>query len=167
MLLLVRAARPHVAFLGRIPGTNSYSDFARHPENEPLPRAIAFRPEVSLLYVNADAVVEAVLDHLRRVAPSDIRLVICDLSASPTLDLAGSRMLHDLHSELAGRGIALRIIGARGSVRDLLRADGMAEKVGGLDRVATLDSLLNADDRRTATPPGSSMKGLSHGSEAQ
>ena len=166
VLLLMRASRPHVAFLGRIPGTNSYSDFARHPENEPLPGAIAFRPEVSLLYVNADAVLEAVLDHLRRAAP-DIRLVICDLSASPTLDLAGSRMLHELHGELTSRNIALRIVGARGSVRDLLRADGMAEKVGGIDRVATLDSLLNADDRRAMTPTDSSMKGLSHGSEAR
>src|SRR5262249_52933294 len=94
VLLLMRASRPHVAFLGRIPGTNSYSDFARHPENEPLPGTIAFRPEVSLLYVNADAVLEAVLNRLRTAAPPDTRLVVCDLSASPTLDLAGSRMLH-------------------------------------------------------------------------
>jgi high affinity sulfate transporter 1 len=147
VLLVVRASRPHVAFLGRIPGTSSYSDFARHAENEPLPRAIAFRPEVSLLYVNADAVLETVLDRLRQATSSDVRLVICDLSASPTLDLAGSRMLHELHGELASRGIRFRIIGAHGAVRDLLRADGMAEKVGGLDRVATIDGLLDRDGR--------------------
>ena len=29
--------------------------------------------------------------------------------------------------------------------RDLLRADGIAEKVGGLDKVATLHGLLGAD----------------------
>src|SRR3954470_17554173 len=34
LMLLARVSRPHVAFLGRIPGTNSYSDIARHPENE-------------------------------------------------------------------------------------------------------------------------------------
>ena len=62
---------------------------------------IAFRPEASLIYVNADSVLERVLNRLRVAGPSDIRLVICDLSASPYLDLAGSRMLHDLHSELA------------------------------------------------------------------
>ena len=78
---------------------------------------------------------------------SDIRLVVCDLSASPYVDLAGSRMLHELHGELAARGIALRIVGAHGWVRDLLRADGIGEKVGGLDRTATLDSLLNDDGR--------------------
>ena len=36
LMLLVRASRPHVAFLGRMPGTNLYSDLTRHPENEPL-----------------------------------------------------------------------------------------------------------------------------------
>ena len=48
LMLLIRASRPHVAFLGRIPGTSIYSDLARHPENEPLPGVLAFRPEASL-----------------------------------------------------------------------------------------------------------------------
>jgi hypothetical protein len=59
------------------------------------------------------------------------------------MDLAGSRMLHDLHAELAARGIALRIINARGRVRDLLRADGLEGKVAGIDRTVTLDMLLS------------------------
>ena len=142
LLLLMRASRPHVAFLGRVPGTNSYSDVDRHPENEPLAGVIAFRPEASLIYVNAESVLELVLDRLRASAPSTIHLVVCDLSAAPYLDLAGSRMLHNLHSELVSRGIALRVVGAHGSVRDLLRADGIGEKVSRLDRVVTLDSLI-------------------------
>jgi MFS superfamily sulfate permease-like transporter len=144
LLLLANASLPHVAVLGRIPGTNSYSDTARHPENEPLPHVLAFRPEASLLYVNADAVLDQVLNRLRAAAPSGIQLVVCDLSASPYLDLAGARMLLDLHGELAAKGIPLRIVGARGRVRDLLRAAGVGEKVGGLDRTATLDGLLGA-----------------------
>jgi SulP family sulfate permease len=144
LLLLARISRPHVAFLGRVPGTNSYSDLVRHPENEPLPGVIVFRPEASLIYVNADAVMESVLNRLRETAPSviRIRLAVCDLSAAPYLDMAGSRMLRELHAELAGRGVALRIIGAHGSVRDLLRAEGLDKKVGGLDRTLTLDSVL-------------------------
>jgi len=145
LLLLARASNPHVAFLGRIPGTNHYSDITRHPENEPLPGVLAFRPEVSLIYVNADAVLEIVLNRLRSVDGSDIRLVVCDLSASPYVDLAGSGMLHELHGELIARAIALRVIDARGRVRDLLRADGIDAKVGGLARGVTIDQLLSAD----------------------
>jgi MFS superfamily sulfate permease-like transporter len=142
LLLLARASRPHVAFLGRIPGTDVYSDNARHPENEVLPGVIAFRPEASLMYVNADVVLEAVLGRLRASGPAAIRLVVCDLSASPFIDLAGSRMLHELYAELAAASIPLRVVGARGRVRDLLRADGLSGKVGGLDRVVTLAGVL-------------------------
>ena len=146
LLLLARASQPHVAFLGRIPGTNSYSDLARHPENEPLGNVIAFRPEASLLYVNAGSVLETVMASVLNDR-SKVRAVICDLSASPYVDLGGSRMVHQLHDELAARGTALRIVGAHGWVRDLLRADGIAEKVGGLDRIVTLDHLLGGDGR--------------------
>jgi high affinity sulfate transporter 1 len=144
LLLLARVSRPHVAFLGRVPGTDSYSDLDRHPENEPLSDAIVFRPEASLIYVNADAIIETVLNRIRKIAPSVVGLAICDLSAAPYVDLAGSRMLHELHAELVSRGITLRIIGAHGSARDLLRADGIEEKVGGLDRTLTLDGALRA-----------------------
>jgi high affinity sulfate transporter 1 len=143
LLLLARVSRPHVAFLRRVPGSNSYSDWARHPENEPLPGVLAFRPEASLIYINADAVLDAVLKHVG----DDARLVVCDLSASPYLDLAGARMLHELHDVLSSRGAALRIVGAHGWARDLLRADGVSEKVGGVERTVTLDALLSKDGK--------------------
>jgi MFS superfamily sulfate permease-like transporter len=145
LLLLARASRVHVAFLGRIPGTNNYSDLDRHPENETLRGVIAFRPEASLIYVNADVVLESVLSRVRAAGPRHLHLVVCDLSAAPYADLAGSRMLHELHGELIGREITLRVVGAHGSVRDLLRADGIEEKVGWLDRAVTLDGLLSGN----------------------
>ena len=51
-------------------------------------------------------------------------------------------MLHELHAELAGRGIALRIVGAHSYVREFLRADGIGDKVGGVDRAATIHDLV-------------------------
>ena len=102
LMLLARASQPHVAFLGRIPGTNSYSDLARHPENEPLPNVDRFSSRsLAALRQCRTPLLEAVLDRLRADGRSDIRLVVCDLSASPHIDLAGSRMLHQLHGELA------------------------------------------------------------------
>ncbi|MBI5260691.1 MAG: SulP family inorganic anion transporter [Bradyrhizobium sp.] len=141
LLLLMRVSQPHIAFLGRIPGTNSYSDVTRHPENEPLDSAVAFRPESSVIYVNAEGVCQSVLERIRK-SPAPVRLVVCDLSASPYLDLAGAKMLHELHDELSAHGIVLRIVGAHGSVRDLLRAEGLEEKVGGLRRTLTLEDVL-------------------------
>jgi sulfate permease, SulP family len=141
LILLARASQPHVAFLGRIPGTNSFSDLARHPENEVLPHVLIFRPEASLLYVNAETVLQAVLERLRSAGPG-IRMIVCDLSASPYIDLAGSRMLQLLRGEAAPRGIGLRVVGARGRVRDLLRADGLGEMVGG--RLTTVEEVVTS-----------------------
>ena len=83
LMLMARISQPHVAFLGRIPGTNNYSDLARHPDNEVLPGVIVFRPEASVIYANAEAILELVLNRVRAADASDVRLVICDLSASP------------------------------------------------------------------------------------
>jgi sulfate permease, SulP family len=143
LLLLMRASQPHVAFLGRLPGTALYSDLERNPQNEPLPGIIAFRPEASLTYINADVVIEAALRRLDAAGAASIRLVVCDLSASPHIDLSGSRALLELYKQLAVRGVALRVVGARARVRDLLRADGVAEKIGRFDRVTTLDAVIS------------------------
>ena len=142
LLLLARVSSPHVAFLGRVPGTNSYSDVARHPENEALVGTVAFRPEASLIYVNVDTVLETVQQRLKTTA--NVQLVVCDLSASPYIDLAGARMLRAICAALSGRGVPMRTIGAHGSVRDLLRAEGLEEMVGKLDRTLTVDSLLSS-----------------------
>ena len=86
LLLLHRAAFPHVALLGRIPGTIRFSDLDRNPDNERLPGVVAFRVEASLLYFNVDHVSQEVLAHVH-AAPAPVRLVICDLSTSPYVDI--------------------------------------------------------------------------------
>jgi MFS superfamily sulfate permease-like transporter len=147
-LLLARASRPNVAFLGRLPGSGRYSDSARHDDVEPLVGIIAFRPEASLLYINAETILDTVLDMLQK--SPEIRLVACDLSASPSIDLAGARMLVDLHEELAPRGITLCIVGAHAQLRELLRAEGLAEKTDSDQWLRSLDSVLSDDHRDVA-----------------
>jgi high affinity sulfate transporter 1 len=139
-LLLARASQPNVAFLGRVPGTGRYADSARNPDVEPLIGVIAFRPEASLLYVNTETVLDTVL--ARVDATPNIKLVVCGLSSSPFIDLAGAKMLGDLHAELASRTIAFQIVGARGQVRDVLQADGMAAKTDSANWTRRMDSLL-------------------------
>jgi anti-anti-sigma factor len=149
-MLLAGAARPHVAFLGRIPGTRRYSDLDRHPDNEVLPGIVIFRAESSLLYFN--------VDHVRQVVwaifetTSRPQLVVCDLSASPFVDVAGAGMLAGLHRELAKRDIQLRIVEAHAQVRDLLRAEGLEEQVGYLGRHMSVDQAISEWHANSKTP---------------
>jgi high affinity sulfate transporter 1 len=142
LILLARASRPHVAFLGRVPGTSRTSDIARHPENEPIPGVVAFRPEGSLFYVNADGVLEVVLARLAAQPPGSVRRVVCDLSAAPHLDLAAVGMLRKLHAAAGGQGASLHVTGAHGRVRDLLRREGFAGLVGDVGHGQTLEDAL-------------------------
>jgi len=154
LMLLARNARPHVAFLGRIPGTDRFSDLARHADNEPIPGVLAFRAQASLLYFNVDHVLEVVRS--RAKAQADLRRVICDLSNAPYVDVAGARMLRRLHEELRAADVDFRIVEAHGHVRDLLRAEGLEERVGSITRHESLAMLLNDASTRMPgrdTPP--------------
>jgi len=141
LLLLRRASHPHVAFLGRIPGTQRFSDLERHPDNERIPGALLFRVESALLYFNAEHVEAKVLERLAGEA-APVRLAVCDLSSSPFLDLSGARMLAGLQARLATKGCQLRFVNAHASLRDLMRAEGLEEKVGRIGRRATLASVI-------------------------
>ncbi len=155
LMLVRRAADPHVAFLGRIPGTRRFSDLARNPDNEPLDGVLLFRVEASLVYFNVENVLRAVLQRLRR---GDVRLVVCDLSTSPNVDVAGAAMLASLADAATARGATLRIVDARGTTRDLLRAEGLDQKVGRIERFSSVADVLDAFHAAT------DMKEDAHGS---
>lgn len=152
VLLIRRASTPNVAFLGRIPGVRRYSDRERHPDNEPTPGILAFRVEAGIVYFNAEHVFDTVLAHLD-AATEPVRLVICDLSTSPQVDMAGARMFLTLHAELAKRGLAFRLVEARSSVRDMLRVEGIEEKIGRIDRFTMLADAVDAFPSETAAQP--------------
>ncbi|HEY0551987.1 MAG TPA: sulfate permease [Verrucomicrobiae bacterium] len=152
VMLLRRASRPHVAFLGRIPGTRRFSDLERHPDNERIPGVLIFRVESSILYFNVEHVRDAFSAELN-AAPGPVKLVLCDLSNAPQVDLAGAEMLNELQSELAARGIEFRIVEAHSTVRDFLRLEGLEEKVGKIHRIKSVADTLDdfAEDLRTPT----------------
>ena len=137
LLLIRRAAHPHVAFLGRIPGTRSFSDLERNPDNEAVPGVLAFRVEAALLYFNVEHVRDAVREKIRS-STGPLKLVVCDLSVSPMVDLAGARMLAELHAQLQSAGVRLRLVAAHAAVRDILRAEGLEERVGYFGRRITV-----------------------------
>src|SRR5207249_5295549 len=64
LLLIRRAAHPHVARLGRVPGTNRYSDCERNPDNQLVPGMLIVRVESSILYFNVDHVRDRIRGHI-------------------------------------------------------------------------------------------------------
>src|SRR5213595_1962583 len=148
--LLRRASRPHVAFLGRIPGTRRFSDMARHLDNEPVPGVLVVRIESSLLYFNAEHVRDVVVSRVR-AEPTPPKLVVLDLSAAPRVDLQSAHALGGMADELTGKGIRFQAVEPRASVRDRLRNEGVDGKLGGVNRFTTV---ADAIDHLQSAPNG-------------
>lgn len=140
--LLRRASHPHVALLGRIPGTRRFSDRDRHPDNELLPGILIFRPESSLLYFNMDHICDTITDRVRRERPS-LGLVILDLSAAPLVDLQSAHALAGLADELKALGTRLQVVEARSSVRERLRGEGLDARLGDVDRFTSVADVVD------------------------
>jgi MFS superfamily sulfate permease-like transporter len=143
VLLIRRASRPHVALLGRIPGTPRFSDCERHSDNELIPGILILRSEASLMYFN----VEHVCDTIRERVHAEIippRLVVLDLSASPYVDMQGAQTLAALADDLHAAGVRLQVVEARSSVRDRLRAEAVDTRLGGADRFTTVADAVDA-----------------------
>jgi MFS superfamily sulfate permease-like transporter len=150
LLLIRRTAHPHVAFLGRIPGSRYYSDMERHPENQAVPGVLLFRVEAALLYFNVEHVRDVFWEKIRALAEAP-KLVVCDLSTSPMVDIAGARLLENLQAELQAAGVRLRLVMAHASVRDILRAEGLEDSVGHIGRKVSLADAVDEFQGKTET----------------
>jgi SulP family sulfate permease len=138
--LIVRSSSPNVVVLGRIPGTNQFSDVLRHADNELIERCLIVRIESSLLYYNEQYVFERIRGLI--VAIPDVRLVVVDLSSTPIIDVAGSVMIMKLQRELATKSISMKIVNALSGVRELLRAQGFEDAIGHISRRLTIDEAI-------------------------
>ena len=147
--LLRRASRPHVALLGRIPGTRRFSDLARHPDNEPVPGALLVRVESSLLYFNAEHVRDTVAARLHAGAAPP-KIVVLDLSASPHMDIQACGVVMNIADDVKAAGARLQIVEARSSVRDRLRAEGMEEHISQVNRFTSVADAVE-DFQKAAT----------------
>lgn len=146
LFLLRMMAKPHVAVLGRIPGSIRFSDADRHTSNERFPGLFLFRIEAPLLYFNVETVNSTVLEAIHRES-TPVRLAVCDLSTSPYIDAAGAKMLQQLEEELERKGIQFRVAEAHAEVREILRATGISESLGGVSRYTALADIVEDYER--------------------
>ncbi|NTV83075.1 MAG: sulfate permease, partial [Bacteroidales bacterium] len=140
-ILLRKSASPHMAVLGKIPGTSLFSDMLRHPDNQPVDGVLIIRPESSILYFNINHIRDSIHGLVRNY-PGKLNLVILDLSSANYVDVAGARFLLQLEDELEKKGTGFRIVEALGNVRDLLRAEGLEKEIGHISRKHTINEIL-------------------------
>jgi sulfate permease, SulP family len=153
LVQLVRvSSRPHVALLGRIPGTRRFSDRDRHAGNELIPNVMIFRPESLLVYFNIDNVCDVILSRVRG-EPTPPKLVVLDLSAAARVDMQSAHTLAGMADELTAQGLQFHAVEPRSAVRERLRHEHVDGKLGGIDRFTTVADVIDHFQREPNASP--------------
>jgi MFS superfamily sulfate permease-like transporter len=140
LYIVYRIASPHIAVLGKVPGTDHFTDMERHSENETFPGVLVVRVDAPLVFANTHSVKDRILD-LVAEDPS-ITDVVMDLQTSTMLDITASNMLVELHTALEERGIDLWLAEAIAEVMDMLEASGVSGVVGAVDYTHDLHDVV-------------------------
>ncbi len=147
LLLIYRASRPHIARLGRAPGSDQYTDVHRHPENVLPEGVVVLRVESPLFFANADVVRSAARAAARE---EGVHAVVIDAETVPTIDITAAHMLHELHDELAAEGVRLVVAREVGRVHDVLLRTADDQDPALTSVFATVAKAVRAVDRERA-----------------
>lgn len=117
-LYLRRTSRPHIAIVGRIPGTEHFRNVDRE-RVQTQPGCVAIRIDENLYFGNVGPVQDFILDAIAD-AP-DCRDLVLIMSAVNHVDSSGLELLEQLREDLAGAGVSLHLAEVKGPVMDRLR----------------------------------------------
>ncbi|WP_317205753.1 sulfate permease [Janthinobacterium sp.] len=126
--LIWRASRPHIAVLGRIPGSEHYRNVERYA-GATLPDILVLRIDAGLFFGNVDAV-GARIDEELAGRPATRALVLV-LSAVNQIDSTALFGMREWNRALAARGIALHLAEVKGPVMDRLKLSGLLQELRG------------------------------------
>ena len=115
--LLFRASTPHIAIIGRMPGSEHFRNVDRH-DVETLPGALFMRIDESLFFGNLGAV-EQRLNQALKDAPAT-RHVVLVMSAVNRMDATAVEVFEELNRDLNDHGIRLHLAEIKGPVQDRL-----------------------------------------------
>ena len=128
-LVIYKSAYPHVAVLGRIPGTSFYRNVKRFAEAETKDGVLVLRFDAPLYFANADYFKDQVRQ-MEEKAQTPVRLLILNAESIVGVDSSAVRMLRQLVEEGRERGRDFALAGAIGPVRDILFKNGLMDMIG-------------------------------------
>lgn len=120
LLVLYRSSKPHLAVLGRIPGTNYYRNVGRFEDAEEFEHTLIIRFDEQLYFANAVYFKDKVNLLMSDPKYANIKYLVLDASNIHNIDSTGSHMISDLNRDLQDKGIEFHLSGVTGPVRDML-----------------------------------------------
>lgn len=126
--LIWRASRPHIAVLGRIPGSEHYRNVERYAA-QTTAGILVLRIDAGLFFGNAEAVNERLEEELH--AHPDTRHLLLVLSGVNAIDSTALFAMMEWNRTLAGRGVTMHLAEVKGPVIDRLRQSNLLQQLRG------------------------------------
>ncbi|MBL8369221.1 MAG: sulfate permease [Candidatus Accumulibacter sp.] len=144
-----RASRPHIAVIGRIPGSEHFRNVERH-RVETLPELLMLRIDADLFFGNVDAIVDH-LEHLlkeRAAKGQSTRDVLLVMSAVSSIDTTGLYVLNEINRSLHEQSIKLHLSEVKGPVMDRLqRSELLKRRLGGRVFLSTAEAFKHFSEQ--------------------
>lgn len=121
LLFLWRTSRPHVAIVGRVPGTEHFRNVERH-RVVTAPALLLIRIDESLYFANARFLEDRLLAEVAE--RPELRDVVLVCSAVNMVDASALESLEAISARLASAGICFHLSEVKGPVMDTLRRAG-------------------------------------------
>ena len=124
--LLRSASKPHIAIIGRIPGTAHFRNVKRH-EVQTHDTLLAIRIDEGLHFANQDAIDNYLEKAVNQHPQITDLLIVC--SAVNVLDSDGIELLQKWHDKLLDQGKQLHLAEVKGPIMDELEKRGFIEQL--------------------------------------
>jgi sulfate permease, SulP family len=123
---VIANSQPHVAVLGRLPGSAVYRNIKRHPEASRVDGIIALRIDSPLFFANTAFLTDTITKLVdKNSAP--VSSLVLDAGAIGSVDASGAAAIIDIVQTLNDRGIQMWLCTVRGPVRDVLKTFGLMD----------------------------------------
>ena len=116
--LIWRSSHPHIAIVGRLPGTEHFRNEARYTV-ETLPHVLMLRIDSDLVFNNTDGVVDRIEREL--LERPDVRHLVLVLSAVNMVDTTALMALNELNKNMRNQNRCLHLCEVKGPVMDRLK----------------------------------------------
>ena len=127
LVVFARMSKPHVAALGRIPGSTSYRNVRRFPEVETTPGIHVLRIDAAMSFANATFVKRLVLDAAAELT-DEPRALVLDFSGINDIDATGADTMDEILTEIEDTPVQLHLSDVKGPVRDVLMRAGLWDR---------------------------------------
>ncbi len=126
--LISVATRPSMPVLGRQSGTQVFRELDEYPADEQFPGVVVLRLDGGLFFATSDALE----DRVREVAMStpDITGIILDCEGIDFVDSQGSAKMREIFELTKHAGVTLHLARVKPTVFELLRRDGVIDRIG-------------------------------------